>query len=275
LCVSVDYFDNKGTTNHLNGVQSGNYNQTAVSPKFGLVYQIVKDKISIFTNYMNGFRNVAPVTQPLPELEGTFKPQQANQFEGGIKMDALNHTLNFTASYYNLLVTNMTRSASITKEGQTYNYTMQDGSQRSKGIELDLTASPVSGLNIVAGYGFNDSKMIKSDINVINRRPVTAGPEHLANVWISYTVTGGKAQGLGAGFGGNYASENMITNDLRTGVFTLPSYTIFNATVFYNVKAFRLGVKLDNIANKEYFGGWTTVEKQMPRRLTASAAFKF
>ncbi|SIO12758.1 TonB-dependent receptor [Chitinophaga niabensis] len=275
--VRVDYFDNKGANDHLTGVKgAGKYDQLAVSPKFGLVYQIVKDKIGIFANYMNGFKNLAPVVQP-PQLnlDGVLKPQQANQFEGGIKLDALDHRLNFTASYYDLLVTNMTRGAVMRVENVDYNYTIQDGSQRSKGVELDLAANPVNGLNIVAGYSYNDSKMEKSAVFVLGRRPVTAGPEHLANLWISYTITGGKAQGLGAGVGGNYASDNKITNDSRTGVFTLPSYAILNASVFYNAKAFRLALKLDNATNKEYFGGWTTVEKQMPRRLAASATFKF
>ena len=72
-----------------------------------------------------------------------------------------------------------------------------------------------------------------------------------------------------------YASENLITNTVATGIFTLPSYTILNASVFYSVGAYRLAVKVDNLANKEYFGGWTTVEKQMSRRLAVSAGFKF
>lgn len=275
--VRVDYFDNKGTNDFITGAKgTGKYNQTSISPKFGLVYQIVKDKVGVFANYMNGFRNVAPVVQPPQvKVDGNMKPQQANQFEGGVKLDALDHRLSFTASYYDLLVTNMTRSASMTVEGVTYNYTIQDGSQRSKGVELDLAANPVSGLNIIAGYSYNDSKMEKSAPFVLGRRPVTAGPEHLANLWISYTITGGKAQGLGAGIGGNYASDNKITNDSRTGVFTLPSYAILNASIFYNAKAYRLALKLDNATNKEYFGGWTTIEKQMPRRLAASATFRF
>ncbi len=274
LSVRVDYFDNKGTVDHTDASRSGDFSQTTVSPKFGLVYQVVKNKVSIFANYMNGFQNVPPVTQPLG-IDGNFKPQQANQFEGGIKLDALNHLLNFTASYYNILVDNMTRGASIEKDGVTYNYTIQDGSQRSKGIELDLAANPVQGLNIVAGYGYNDSKMEKADKNVDGRRPTSAGPEHLANLWISYTTSGGKLEGLGAGLGGNYASSNIITNDLNTGIFTLPAYTILNGTIFYNVKKYRLAVKVDNLTNKAYYGGWTTVERQMPRRVSASVAFKF
>ncbi|WP_210420768.1 TonB-dependent receptor [Chitinophaga sp. XS-30] len=276
MSVRVDHFESKGTENYVTGKTAGDYSQTAVSPKFGLVYQVVKDKVSLFANYMNGFRNVAP--QVLPDvlgIDGNMKPQQANQFEGGVKLDLLNHKLNLTASYYDLAVNNMSLAMSTVIDGTNYNYSVQDGTQRSKGIEIDLTASPVNGLNIVAGYGYNDSKMEKADKNVEGLRPTTAGPEHLANLWISYTATGGKLQGLGAGFGGNYASENLITNTVATGIFTLPSYTILNASVFYSVGAYRLAVKVDNLANKEYFGGWTTVEKQMPRRLAVSAGFKF
>jgi iron complex outermembrane receptor protein len=50
---------------------------------------------------------------------------------------------------------------------------------------------------------------------------------------------------------------------------------ILNATVFYNAPKYRLALKLDNLTNKEYFAGWSTVEKQMPRRLAASFAYKF
>jgi iron complex outermembrane receptor protein len=274
LSLRVDYFDTKGTKDYIKDTTLGRYTQTAVSPKFGLVYQVVKDKVSVFANYMNGFSNTPPMSTPPPGMDATLKPRHANQIEGGVKLDFLNHRLNFTASYYDLTVNNMSRATTIEIDGQKYNYTIQDGTQVSRGFEADLTASPVNGLNIVAGYSYNDSKT-KASKTDNGLRPTTAGPSHLANLWVSYTATGGKLQGLGAGFGGNYASENLITNSVAAGSFTLPSYTILNASVFYNMKACRLAVKVDNIANKEYFGGWTTVEKQMPRRLSVSAGFKF
>ncbi|WP_245957553.1 TonB-dependent receptor [Chitinophaga flava] len=274
--LRVDHFVSKPTQDFVAGQKDeDNYSQTTVSPKFGLIYQVVKDKVSLFANYMNGFQNLAPITQPLPELSGNLKPQQANQFEGGVKLDLLQNKLTMTASYYNILVTNMTRGATIEKNGTQYNYTLQDGSQRSKGVEVDLIANPLPGLNIVAGYGYNNSKMEKADSSVLDRRPVSAGPEHLANWWISYTATSGKLHGLGIGFGGNYASENLPVNSKATGTFTLPSYTVLNAGIFYQVNAYRLALKLDNITNKEYYSGWTTIERMMPRRFSASVAFKF
>ncbi|MBC9934497.1 TonB-dependent receptor [Chitinophaga qingshengii] len=274
--VRVDHFVAKPSKDYTTGEKSDDdYSQTSVSPKFGLIYQVVKDKVSLFANYMNGFQNVSPVTQPLPEYSGVLKPQQANQFEGGVKLNVFNNKLSMSASYYNILVSNMTRSIDVEKGGNRYQVTIQDGSQRSKGVELDLIANPLPGLNMVAGYGYNDSKMVKSDSSILDRRPTSAGPEHLVNWWISYTATSGKLHGLGIGFGGNYGSENMVVNSKATGTFTLPSYTVLNAGLFYQVNAYRIALKLDNITDKAYYSGWTTVERMMPRRFSASVAFKF
>lgn len=273
--VRVDRFDNKGTYNQANGTLIGDYKQTAVSPKFGLVYEIVKDQVSLFGNYMNGFRNVATVTQPLADISGVFKPQQANQIEGGVKVDLFRNKLNLTASYYDISVSNITRPESIVRDGQTYNITVQNGTQLSKGFELSLNANPVQGLNFVAGFSHNISKLTKSSPNDEGRRPVGAGPEDMINAWLSYTLTTGKLEGLGFGFGGNYNSDNIITNTLATGIFTLPSYTVLNATAFYSKNRYRLGLKVDNLSDVKYYKGWTTVEQQMPRSLVANISFKF
>ena len=55
--------------------------QTALSPKLGVVYQPIQDKVSVFANYMNGFVNVAPrtvanVDGSNPRLQA-FDPEQA------------------------------------------------------------------------------------------------------------------------------------------------------------------------------------------------------
>lgn len=270
--IRFDHFDNKPTINHITSAKTGKYNQNAFSPKFGLVYGAVEKQVSLFANYMNGFRNTAPV--PGNEAAGypvNLKPQQVDQKEAGVKVDMFDHKLALTASYYDMLVTNM--SLGITVNG--LNVTIQDGEQESKGVEFDLIANPVPGLNIVAGYSYNHSKMVNAAAATKDRRPNSAGPANLANLWISYTARAGKMKGFGAGFGGNYASDNYITNSLATGTFILPAYTVVNATLFYNADKYRLALKADNIANKEYFGGWTTIEKQMPRRFSASIGFRF
>ncbi|MEI6947148.1 hypothetical protein V9K67_08130 [Paraflavisolibacter sp. H34] len=55
----------------------------------------------------------------------------------------------------------------------------------------------------------------------------------------------------------------------------VPAYTVLNATIFYTTRALRFGVKLDNLTDREYYKGWSTLEPQMPRRLSANIAFRF
>lgn len=267
--LRIDRFDNRGAYNQRTNSTTGNYAQTAFSPKLGATYELIPQHMSVFVNYMNGFSNVAPVTQPDGSVS-VFKPQQANQWEGGIKTEVLGGKITGTLTYYNILVNNVTRP-----HPALVGFSIQDGNIRSKGFEADIVANLFEGCNLVAGYSYNDAINERTDKSILNLRPVSAGPKHLANLWLSYRAGKGKLNGLGVGFGGNYAGENIITNTLVTGQFVLPSYTVMNATLFYEQPAFRIGLKLDNITNQQYWGGWTTVEPQMSRRFSLNVAFKW
>ena len=264
--LRIDHFDNQGDYDQATGKYSGSYNQTALSPKFGLVYQPIKDKISLFANYQNGFTNIAGT-----DYEGkSFKPEQAAQIEGGIKLDAFGGRLNGTISYYNIEVKDVVRPYAANP-----NFSIQDGTQLSKGIEAEIIARPVMGLNVLAGFSYNDSKYTKADEDVQGRRPGTAMSPYTANLWVSYNLLSGKAKGLGFGFGGNYASENQIINSKYYGNFTLPEHVILNATVFFDQPKYRIGFKVDNVTNKEYWIGYGTLNPQKLRSVTGSISFKF
>jgi iron complex outermembrane receptor protein len=127
----------------------------------------------------------------------------------------------------------------------------------------------------VAGFSYNDSKYEKADKDVEGRRPGTASSPYTANWWISYRLPSGRVKGLGLGFGGNYASDNKVINNISQGVFTLPAYTVLNASVFYEYLKFRFAVKSDNFTNQKYWIGYTTVNPQKLRSVIASFSFKF
>lgn len=259
--LRVDRYINNGTYYPSRDSIAGNYNQTALSPKFGVVYQIIKDKISVFGNYMNGFSNVSGSDF----FGNTFKPSEANQAEGGFKFDL--NKISATLSYYDIQVTNITRD-----DPDHLNYTIQDGTQVSKGFEAELIANPISGLNIVAGYTYNDSKYTRSNANLQGLRPSTSGSPRTANLWASYRIVTGSAQGLGIGFGGIYGSESYQTNT-ATFKFTIPEYTVLDASLFYDQPKYRLGIKVDNLTNEKY---WSyRLAAQNPTRITANITFKF
>lgn len=270
--LRVDYFDTEGNVK----TTDDNYNQTALSPKFGVVYQPIKDQLSLFANYMNGFKNIAPAVKY--DNDGkfvgsqTFEPEHANQFETGVKTDLFSDKLTATASFYIINVANLVTSNPM--------YSAQGGKARSKGFEFDLNASPIKGLSIIAGFSHNDSKITKGDENNVwldqGKRPFWAGPKNLVNLWATYKFTEGLLENFGLGFGGNYASDNAILDSEVTGKFILPAYTVINGSVFYNSNKCRVSLNVNNITNKDYFnGGWSTVNPQKPRNVVASFAYKF
>lgn len=259
--VRVDRYINKGVYYPSRDSIAGSYNQTAFSPRFGAVYQIIKDKVSVFGNYMNGFNNVGG-----SDFTGnTFKPNQANQFEGGLKFDF--NKISATFSYYDISVTNITRD-----DPDHINFQIQDGTQLSKGFEAELIANPIRGLNIVAGYTYNDSKYTKANATIDGLRPTTAGSPRTANLWASYRLVEGPASGLGIGFGGIYGSEYYQTNTTAFK-FSIPSYTVLDASVFYDRPKYRLGLKVDNLTNEKY---WSyRLAAQNPTRITGNITLKF
>ena len=276
LGARVDYFDQDG----LLSSSEDNYTKTTFSPSVGLLYQPIKDKLSVFANYQTGFNNVDPVVNSDGTIT-TFKPQKAVQFEGGVKTNLFNSKLNLGASYYHITVDD---TAGRDPNGILVSSVIDIAEVVSKGIELELNANPVSGLNIRASYAFNDMKYTdvtsekagREIIEFKDRRPESAGPESLYNFWADYKFQEGSfAENFGLGFGFNGASENLTVNNATTGTFTLPSYTIFNASAYYDVDKFRVGFKVNNLTDKVYYTGWTTINAQPTRAFLGTISYKF
>ncbi|MFZ0595839.1 MAG: TonB-dependent receptor [Flavobacterium sp.] len=268
--LRVDRFMTQGDVN----TDTDDYNQTAFSPKFGLVYQPIIDKVSVFANYMDGFANTSPTSDILANgtsLPRTFSPEHANQFEVGTKLNVFKDRLYATFSYYNTEVKDQVYTVYTATTQTSY----QDGGQKNKGFEAEIVANPIDGLNIVAGYSYNDALLTAGDPDFVGHRPESAGPQNLANLWASYRFLDGDLKGFGLGFGGNYASNNKIMNRTLTGQFTIPEYTVLNSSVFYGTEKFTLTLKLDNIANADTYDGWSTIHPKNMRSLAASFSYKF
>lgn len=231
------------------------YNQTALSPKLGLVYQVVKDQVSIFGNYMNGFQNSPPATQP-DATRLILDPVYAVQYEAGVKVEAFNKKLSTTLSYYNIKIDN---AVQYDNNGFAY----QNGEQVSKGFDFELIANPINGFNIIAGYAFNDNT-----IPATGKKAVGA-PENVANFWTTYTLQN-TVKGLGAGFGINYVGKSYMFDD---NVFYIPSYTTANATVFYDQPTWRVGLKFNNLSNEKYWDFYGN--SQAPTNFLVNLTLKF
>ncbi len=269
LSARVDHFTGNPTPYSVEKSKA----TTTFSPKLGLVYQPIQDKLSIFANYMNGFQNVEPVQNIAADGSkyfAYFDPEHANQWEFGTKASLVKDKLSITASYYNIKVKDK-----VMPDPTNAQNSIQGGEVESKGFEVSVVGSPINGLNIIAGFSHNESEVTVGDPTYIGYRPEEAGPKNLFNFWANYKVQEGALKNVGIGFGANSASELYTLNRASTGTFAIPSYTIFNAALSYNEDKYSLILKLDNIANKKYFSGWSTVTPQRLRTLSLSLNYKF
>ena len=249
--------------------------QTTFSPKFGIVYQPIMNKLSLFANYMNGFKNLAPgnVYDGSGNVIGVqvYDPERANQWEVGTKANLYKDKISLTASYYNILVSNKLMADATNPNNQ-----VQSGEVESKGFEISLVTNPIQGLSMIAGYSYNDSKVTKDDASAgyLGLRPEEAGPQNLFNFWANYKISSGSLKGLGFGVGANYASEHKTLNRSNIGTFTLPSYIIFNSVISYTANKYNINLKFDNFTNEKYFSGWSTVTPQKPSTVALGIDFK-
>lgn len=250
---------------HFNNAEE-DYQQSYLAPKFGVVYQVVDQQVTLFANYMNGFKNVAPDLSSGEKVE--LDPEYATQVEGGVKTELFNGKINTTLSYYDITVKDAVRYVNT---GGVWSQ-VQDGVKSSKGFEVEMIANPVTGWNLVGGYGYNKSEFEEGDESVLGNAPY-ATPRHTFNLWTSYKLSVSALKGLGLGFGVNHISESYV-DDANT--LLAPGYTLLNGSVFYDRPAFRVGVKCNNLTDEEYWANQGSyVQPQKTRNTVISFTYKF
>nr|WP_315242041.1 TonB-dependent receptor [uncultured Flavobacterium sp.] len=235
----------------------------AFSPKAGLVFQPTKD-ISLFASYSNSF---TPNTGTTVNLE-PIKPSIIDQYEAGIKTDFFKGLLSTNITVYQITNSNLAQTA-LQADGTPYADTsikMLSGETKSKGIEVDITARPVDGLSVIAGYSYNDMRYTETsgkNGSFIEGDRVARTPQNTANLSFFYTLQSGFLKGISVGAIGNYIGKriggwnNQYNTDLTKypdGIWyreiPLEGYTTIDLSAGYNWKKFSILCKVSNITNE-------------------------
>ena len=257
-----DVFSQGDNINLTAATTSEGYEQTAFSPRAGIVFQPLKDKISLYGNYSTGFTN-----QGGEDVNGDrFDPINYTQMEAGIKGELWNGRLIPSIAVYEITGTNI-----LVADQENPGFSMQEGEQLSKGIEVELIANPLNGWNILTGYSNNDSEYSKSDSNEGNRP--NGLPRASFNAWTSYVFSSGLLSGFGLGVGANYVSSVYL---LDNNEFSLPAYTVWQSSIYYDQPGYRISLKLDNLTDETYFQGtYGALRPGMPGRILVGMQFRF
>lgn len=259
---SIDYEDDATATER-------SFSQ--VSPLLGLTWSPAPS-LSLYANAGRGF---AP---PSSRVVGKREPEESEQAEAGLKANLWGGKAQTTLAVYEMTRENV---AIPDRTG----ITRQLGSQRSRGVELEIAAEPLPRLRTFFSYAYTDSELTRfAELALVgfNPQPVFAtidrsgnvpafAPEHLANLWVSRRF----GNGIGAGIGGRYLSDQFIAED---NAFELDSTFTLNAALFYDLNAWSLGLHLDNLTEEEYFTrgfGSTSVIPAPELAIHGTLAYRF
>lgn len=234
---SIDYED---------GATATERSFSQVSPLLGLTWSPAPS-LSLYANAGRGF---AP---PSSRVTGKREPEESEQAEAGLKANLWGGKAQTTLAVYELTRENV---AIPDRTG----ITRQLGSQRSRGVELEIAAEPLPRLRTFFSYAYTDAELTRFAEQVLagfDPQPVFAtvdrsgnrpafAPEHIANLWLSRRF----GNGIGAGLGGRYLSDQFIAED---NAFELDDTLTLDAALFYDRGDWSLSLHLDNLTEEEYF----------------------
>lgn len=215
--------------------------QTAWTSQFGLLYTPVEN-VALFANRTTSFLPVSGVTADGSPL----KPETGTQYELGVKAALLKGRLMLDAALFHLK-----RGDVAVSDRDDPSALIAIGEQVAKGGELSVSARPVDGLTLYAGYAYTKAKTTEdTDAALVGKR-IRNVPRHSLVLRGDYEVRSGPLAGLT--FGGSATYTGDRSGDLQDS-FELPGYWRIDGQLSYaltqNVK---LGASIENLTNERYY----------------------
>lgn len=241
------------------------------SPILGAVWAPA-DGWSVYANLSEGF--APPSTLVLVDREF----EESRGVEAGVKRSLAGGRLNLTLAGYQLERENI----GIPDDNGV---TQQAGDQRSRGIELELQASPGDGWTAFFSYAYTDAELVRfaervlvsvapPNYQTIDRSGNTApfAPEHLANLWVSKRLD----FGLGLAGGLRYVGEQFIDED---NAYAIDDVLTLDAAVSYRfAEHYEVRLNLRNLTDEETYQrgfGPASVIPADPRSVAGSLQVRF
>lgn len=247
-------------------------------PRVGLSYAISKEW-SAYATYLEGFQPQSQAFENMPAISNNISEQQSIHFaplrsslvEAGVKAELMGGRLKGTLSLFEI----KQRNILMKEDDDTYSLR---GSDRSRGIELELAGYLTPELQLSAAYSYlNAIITADKDPNLVGARK-EAAPRHNASLWTKYSFAPSTAlRGLTLGLGVQHSGERLSWWE-RT--LMLPAYTVFDAVVSYKPVGSNMdfSLKVNNLFDTTYWTGAlnkTWVFPGAPRNFVLNTTFRF
>ena len=252
----VSWFDgDTSTTTLANGARTnGDVRENAkITPYGGLVFDLDQWH-SLYASYSKVFKPQTNV-----DVAGdVIDPREGEQYEVGVKGSYFGGALNTRLSLFQLTDENR---AARDQNNLTGTYYLSIGEARIRGGEIEVSGNPLPGWELIGGYTYMDTDIIKGDANAV----FELMPQNQFSLWSNYELQGGPLAGLGLGTG----ITGMSHFQTATGI-EAPGYAVVDAKLSYPLTP-KLTATFDvnNVFDREYYsrvGSTTTFNFYGPSR---------
>lgn len=216
-----------------------------VLPRFAVQYRF-SPNVMVYGSAARGYK---PGTQNFAATDLAallVRPEKLWSYEVGIKSSWFENRLTANLAVfwsniddYQILLTDQTG----------LNTLIANGGVKTSGVELELNAKPLKGLDLIAGFGYTNARFTRYTNPLtgqnFNGNKLTYAPEFTFNLGVQYRSPSGflgrvDLQGIGTYF---FNDANTLKQD---------PFTLVNARIGYETKNLGIYLFVNNLFNKEY-----------------------
>jgi len=226
------------------------YSANNFSPKVGLSYQIDKTKM-VYASWTRGFRSGGYSLRGTA-LASPYQAENVDAYEAGFKTDLFDRHVRFNVSGYYNKFSNLQRTVlGVDPVLGVVQSVFNAASAEIKGVEVELTVIPTTGLTLTGNYGLTDARYI-SFVGVANpsSRKLVRVPRDTANMMADYETPIGNGDKLTFHVGGAYTSRYFYDDP---NLLSQKPYWLVDANVSYVLDGrTTLTAYVRNLTNTKY-----------------------
>jgi len=228
--------------NKLTPAGSWDQAHNAVSPRFGLIYDLTEE-LAVYANTSRSFKP----NRGADRSSQAFAPEKGIAHEVGIKYELPEHDLSVTAALFHITKENV-----LTSDPVDSNYQIAAGEARSRGFDISVAGNITPQWRVIGGYAYVDAEVTESSSALMPAGTRLANvPRHSFNLLDTYEFAEGPLAGLGVGMGVKYVGDRK--GGATSTAFDMDAYTTVDLLAYYPLtERVRLNLNLNNLFDEEY-----------------------
>lgn len=254
----------RATSNSENRLNSANNiinrKNSQWSPSYGIVYRVTPE-ISFFANHSETFRPLSG----FDTLGNALRNGSGESDEVGVKVNLWDGRLTGTFAAFETTEDGFMVSTVI----DGFPARVQAGVATNKGWEFDLTAQPIDGLNLIAGF----SDLTGETESGSYFRNANAGFNW--SLFARYDFQGERLRGFSTSLGFRKVADRWGDG---ANTFILPGYKTVSAGLGYTKQAWRFQLQVENVLQEEYLASavnFSNIYFGDPRRYRLTTTYSF